>query len=856
MQKKKILIMTSAALVLTISGFILYLLFNYFLYDDYKNWIEQPAAAQEAEEFNELTDGSADIPGMLLASENETFKLYTDPETTVVAIYDKESGMTAYTNPVDIENDPIATGSNLSELRSQLVIEYFDLNRNRIRLNNFDMSISREQFTLDRIEDGIRYTYLLSDNESETGIVPVNISEDFLEERVLSQLDESEVRSVRSNYAPSQTEEGELYLVEGTIRSSIKMDRLNQLFEKAGFTQDDYDALLAVDDESERLSITIALEYKLTDTGLRVTMPSDLIEESAGASIANVEILKFFGAQGVEEDGYMLVPNGSGSLIYFNNEKRTDSYTQNIYDLDIPSKGYISTEYREIARLPVFGIKYQEGGIFAVIHSGDSVSQIKADVAERINSYNYVYPVVALRGHELLSMFGTSGSAADLPVIERELYDISFSIDYTLIPGEDVTYSDMAAFYRNKLQKEGLMTQYEEMENIPFYLDLIGGIQKQREVMGVPYTSMEPMTSFAEAQTIINNLTEREVDNIRINYLGWFNGGYYHDAPAKIRDVRKLGSISEMEQLKNAVEKSGGKLYGDVAFQKVSQESRNYSLELESAKYYSGMAVVRGKVNPQTVRETSSLGYDEAIYSILSPKFLNRYVGEFADNVKDYPLSGVALRDLGDVLSSDKKRTELIHRESAKQLVDQAFSQLADTEKSLMVSGGNVYSLAYAEDLISVPMKGADFYIIDEHIPFYQMIVNGSIPYTGDPVNLIGELDHSGLLLDLIETGSSPRYIFSYADSAELKYTSLNHFYSTDFNTWIEQASELYELANEALNPVVNSFIESHDILDNDVRRVQYSNGYVFYINRSNNDLQIDDLIIPAMNYVRTEVRR
>src|SRR5699024_352742 len=134
----------------------------------------------------------------------------------------------------------------------------------------------------------------------------------------------------------------------------------------------------------------------------------------------------------------------------------------------------------ETARLPIFGIKNQEGGIFAVIKSGDSVSQIKADVAERLNSYNYIYPTIALRGFEQLSMFGTTGDAADLPVVERDLSDISFSIEYTLLPGEEVTYSDMADFYRKQLVEEGILTQQEQMNSLPFYLDLVGGIQKQK----------------------------------------------------------------------------------------------------------------------------------------------------------------------------------------------------------------------------------------------------------------------------------------------------------------------------------------------------------------------------------------
>ena len=51
-----------------------------------------------------------------------------------------------------------------------------------------------------------------------------------------------------------------------------------------------------------------------------------------------------------------------------------------------------------------------------------------------------------------------------------------------------------------------------------------------------------------------------------INYQGWFNGGYYHDAASKIKLVKELGSKKELEGLTDKVEAAGGKLYGDVAF--------------------------------------------------------------------------------------------------------------------------------------------------------------------------------------------------------------------------------------------------------------------------------------------------
>ena len=53
-----------------------------------------------------------------------------------------------------------------------------------------------------------------------------------------------------------------------------------------------------------------------------------------------------------------------------------------------------------------------------------------------------------------------------------------------------------------------------------------------------------------------------------------------------------------------------------------------------------------------------------------------------------------------------------------------------------MVSGGNSYSLPYADDIINAPDTQSDFYIIDAQVPFYQMIIHGYINYTGASLNL------------------------------------------------------------------------------------------------------------------------
>jgi hypothetical protein len=87
---------------------------------------------------------------------------------------------------------------------------------------------------------------------------------------------------------------------------------------------------------------------------------------------------------------------------------------------------------------------------------------------------------------------------------------------------------------------------------------------------------------------------------------------------------------------------------------------------MEASRYYgAGYVATFGQVNPATLRNTSGLGYEENLYSLISPKYLPRYVSKFAKKIQKIDVDGISLRDLGNVLTSDKKRSNQINREEA-----------------------------------------------------------------------------------------------------------------------------------------------------------------------------------------------
>ncbi len=155
-------------------------------------------------------------------------------------------------------------------------------------------------------------------------------------------------------------------------------------------------------------------------------------------------------------------------------------------------------------------------------------------------------------------MFGVSGNKADVPSVERELYDENLTVVYSFLSGEEADYSGMAQCYREQLKAEGTLGS-TEAGDIPFYVDILGGVEIQKAVMGVPYDGIVAMTTYEQTGTLLDMIYQAGIGNVRMNYQGWFNGGIYHDAADKVKPVGALGSKAELEALARRLEENGGR---------------------------------------------------------------------------------------------------------------------------------------------------------------------------------------------------------------------------------------------------------------------------------------------------------
>lgn len=851
---------TSKKIVTAVVGLILAIvviymthwLVHYYFYNDYKEDLTS-YDYEEGKSFAALKDASADVDGMVLAAENDTLKLYADTKMGNVAVVDKRNGKITYSNPMDLEEDAVANEANKNNMRSQLVVDYFNTARTQGTFDSYTYAAMKEQIEVEAIEDGIRFLYTLGDLSSATGIVPQYISQETLD-AIAAKLPEDEAKFVLKKYVESSVADNYMELLESAVKGASQLRKLNKYFEEAGFTEEDY--LLEMTNSGVEgaipISFRIPLEYRLNKDAVEVSIPMSAVEESGGGAIFRIQLLRYFGAAGTDENGYLLVPNGSGSLIYFNNGKASaDLYSEYVYGIDPLAAEYTVRENTENTKLALYGICREDSSILATIEDGASLATIGAGVSGKINEYNYAYTTFVVRGNDKLSMFGTTGNEADIPIVEKEFFDSNLSVRYTMLTEEDAGYVGAANYYRNRLVEEGVLTAQEEKgADIGFYYDILGGVTMTKYFLGAQYDGMYAMTTFDQAGEIYEDLKAGGVTRQVMNYQGWMNGGYTHDVVDKVRIPRALGGKSGLEELSSRMSAEGSSFYADASLQKVTYISDRYSAGNETSRYYGGGYIAEfGLVNPAILRQTSGLGYEENHFYLISPKFLVRYVDKFTKKLEKYDIGGISLRDLGDELHSDKKRTNIINREQALDVVKASLAQLEGTGKEIMLNDSNDYAFAYADDIINVPLSDNAYYLIDETVPFYEMLIHGYIDYAGSAINLSDTYDKTDIVLNLVENGASPHFMFTYENSSDIKNTGLNRFYSTTYSSWRDDAIAIYNEVNGALKHVNGAVMTGHEVLDNGLRTVTYDNGVTIYINTGSQEQTQDGVTVPARSY-------
>ena len=286
-------------------------------------------------------DGSKAGGPMVLESDSLRFEL--DPETTQFSILQKQSGRRWYSSPPGLENDPIALAKEKNNMRSSLLVEYSTENGNSEVYDLYTNSVQRKFYSVEQGDGSVTVRYTIGQMNREYIFPPMMYQSDF--DRWTAQMQASDVNTVSRAYhrysmttaAPGDRVHEPLYLVFENVQNFLK-ERLEQLFKEAGYTYEDYlesKVLYQESNEKELPAFNATLVYRLSGNRLEVELPFDEISYRQSFPITKVSVLPYFGAGDGDSEGSILVPEGGGGIIRFNNGKtKQNGYYADVYGWD------------------------------------------------------------------------------------------------------------------------------------------------------------------------------------------------------------------------------------------------------------------------------------------------------------------------------------------------------------------------------------------------------------------------------------------------------------------------------------------------------------------------------------------
>ena len=322
---------------------------------------------------------------------------------------------------------------------------------------------------------------------------------------------------------------------------------------------------------------------------------------------------------------------------------------------------------------------------------------------------------------------------------------------YHLLPAGSADYSSMARIYREHLLERGLPRRANSSGQ-PLFLDVTASVPTTATVAGVPYRSTAMATGYRDARRILTDLDNP--DGLIVRYAGWLAGGTAHRFPRPRLPERHAG---QPPRGFCACSTSAGSA-GSASFRPwTSWPSTNGAPSTGSPPAGRRRAAWTAHRSGCSTATRPSRRTCPAGPYLISPAALPDLAASFGARYgrMDHPYLG--LDRFGLLSFSDYRRgadpERIFDPEETLHVLDETASQLAGDGFRLLIEGANAHLIPHASAVMHVPYRDAAYDIVTRTIPFMQMVLHGSVPYSSEPVNY--QADPRTALLRAIESGSS-----------------------------------------------------------------------------------------------------
>lgn len=799
------------------------------------------------------------LSSMKIAAEDSKATLYYDPDTANIALLNKADSKVWFSSPVTKPEFSSLTPAQQQMLSSAVIISYTDDNLKQYTLSSFADCAAYGQMNSKKSSDGVTFEMTVGKLASSETVAEVLTVESAA--KLEESLDAKDYRYLIQSYRKvrlkgDNTDSGLLtdypilkeaemfYALRSNTSDAIKK-RLAPIFADAGYTREQLEAdEIAVygklkSAEEQNAAFTLSLEYTLENGQLKVNVPVDkMTYDKKLFNLTQIELLRYFGADGFADNGFFLLPDGSGSVAeYKEGVKGSGSpVTIDMYGNDSAYQYDSTDEFVKTGLVPVYGQTSGDSGYIATVESGDAQASVNAVIDESESGLRYINFICRAR---LTEKYVHSEQASHDEYI-RSSYNC-FEGDYTLryILLSDPSYSGMAATYREYLEGKKLITDRSPQEN-GLHIELLGAVES--DYNGVfSDTDIFALTTFEDSAKIIKELESAGRLSVKLN--GFANGGLDHTVFSKVKVMSELGGKKGLQKL---LSDAKADIYPAVDISYI-YKNVNFDGFVPSANAAHRLDNSYAHIFPYNLG--SSLGnYNSSFYAVKSSS-MKKYNSKLISNL-DFGVKGIAYENIGSVLNSDSSKKSGSRSEA---LADyNAILKSAAEKYSLSLTGGNLYTYKYASAIRELSNSDSGFRNTSYSVPFVQMLIHGAVPYSSTSLNMASDYDTA--FLKAIENGEQLSFTLAYRNLDKITKSRHTEYNSVGFDYWKDTVIKDNARANALLEGTYDQKIKEHRYLAKDVVSVTYENGIRIIVNYSYSDYTEGGITVKARDALRTDL--
>ncbi len=797
--------------------------------------------------------------GMEVVSENDQFQLLLDPATATIGVYVKATKYLWKSNLDEKTASVIVNEDVKAEYMSQLLISYYNASGSEVVYDSYRYGVLEDAVKYYGLENGVRIVYQIGQNIDDF-FMPVVLTEEWVE-KLTADMDEFDKEMFMMYYEPLVYEEVSEELLKGfelsyksfkpgvtlyqlsTSSKVVKAECYNTYLKQKNVDYDVIDQIYTAAGYSYKKPdtprFTVAVDFTLTANGMNVNLPVDQIRYEEGSfRLYKIRVLPYFGAVTDKAAAQMIIPDGSGALIDCGHDTKA-SIALPFYGADNSLWTVETADNMQQATLPIYGITRGDNAFIAYVSDGESIGSVEC------HPKNAVYPFANVGGTYVVHPFETfaSNGASTKVMMQKyasDPYAGNITMDYMFVSGQKVTYVDLAKTVRNYLFT-GKETVKET--SLGFYLDTYGTVMRKENFLGYAYNKDIALTSIEQATQMYNTLNEKGITNISVRYNNLFNDKYVNQI-SNIGDLNGVvGSKKELISFMKDVASKGGTVYPNMELL-----LEKYSSSLSDATWHSKF------IEGTMINFSESSLYSEGVTAdfehiiVKSDEIVNRYP-DILEDMKEFEGNALSFSSIGKYLFSDFTEDEVKYRDAVQDDIISVLKTTKEQGNKIMVNMGNAYTLPYADHIIDIPLSYSALSFEKQEIPFLQIVLHGYVSYAGTSMNLSD--DYEMQYLKSVEYGANLAYTLNNASSELVKNTNYSELYSTNFEHWVERATNDYKTAAAVLDGCGGSTIEDHEQLAKDVFMTTYSNGAKVIVNYSDADYTHNGTVVAARGFAR-----